>query len=289
MSSALLDERSVVVQPSLVRATGSVTRAAIVQQIAWHLIAPKDADVREHDGHRWLVMPFAELGDEIGLTEEKVRRGVGWLREPFTTEKIDGKRERIVLDVEPFIIGHQAASHDRTMWLRLNTDHPLLPDLSKRRTRRLETANAPLANGERAACSSTDLEEETEREPRKRGSLPPDDFAADATHQAIADERGLKLDHERLAWIDYSKAHGKRYVDHAAAFRKWLRDAHPQQPTGPSFVPGDPGSRYGERPTCSIDLCDGSGNVLGTFGDYLGRCACVPEGWLTELPVQASV
>ena len=164
--SALFDERVVAVQPSLVRAVGSVTRAAVLQQIHYH---DRAGHVREHDRHRWVVRTYAELGDEIGLTGEQVRRAVEWLRAPE----------------HGFIETCNASGYDRQTWYRVHEDHPALSDSSKRRNRQFQTAESPVPNGGSASSSSTEggkgetppakepwqEEKDAEREERRRKLL----------------------------------------------------------------------------------------------------------------------
>ena len=73
MTDRLFDERVVAVQPSLVRIVGSVTRAAVVQQIHYHAQA---GHVQEYEGEQWVVRSHDALGREIGLTGPQVRRAV---------------------------------------------------------------------------------------------------------------------------------------------------------------------------------------------------------------------
>jgi hypothetical protein len=104
MRGQLLDERSVAVQPSLVRALG-ITRAIVLQQIHWHS--------REHhgeelsDGNEWVALPLAKFSDETGLTIHQCRRAVDDLEE-----------REVILSTQP-------EGYIRTKWYRVNLGHDL--------------------------------------------------------------------------------------------------------------------------------------------------------------------
>lgn len=130
---------------------------------------------------------------------------------------------------------------------------------------------------------TTQTQETTQPQPkrarRKRRTPPPEDFAANETHRALAAERGLDPDAEVIAWIDKCAANGYQYADHAAAFRNWLRDggaakytgkpARPtmvvapfaEPPSGPSFVADPDQLRRVDRADwhCTLDVegCEG--------------------------------
>jgi hypothetical protein len=104
MTGQLLDERSVAVQPSLVRALG-ITRAIVLQQIHWHS--------REHhgeelsDGNEWVALPLAKFSDETGLSIDSVRKAVRDLEE-----------RAVILSTQP-------EGYVRTKWYRVNLGHDL--------------------------------------------------------------------------------------------------------------------------------------------------------------------
>jgi hypothetical protein len=258
----------------------------VLQQIRYHECA---GHVTEHDGFLWVVATHAELGDEIGLSSEQARRAAEWLRDPHTTRKLEGKTVREpIFELEPFIFICRPQGYDRRTWYRINHQHPGLSDSSNRRIRQIESADLPDRIGESAASSSTETEERTERAPRKRGSLPPADFAPNATHREIAAEYGLELVLERRAWIAHCKAKNVRDVDHDAAFEKWLLDevkhssSQPKPdvldlsdpPSGPSFVPQQQGPRPTGMYVCPLELGCENGMIEHPNGGYL-QCECV--------------
>jgi hypothetical protein len=71
----------------------------------------------------------------------------------------------------------------------------------------------------------------------KRGRRAPSDFAPDASHMAIAEERGLDLDAQLASFADYEFAAPKS--DWAATFRNWLRRAQVTRRDGGRAHPTD--------------------------------------------------
>lgn len=132
--SKLFDERIVAVQPSLVRAVGSVTVAAVVQQIHYHA---EYGHTESFVGAEWVKRTYADLANEIGLTCEQVRRAVNKLEAAGIVEVC------------------QPEGHLRTKWYRLNYDSPALSDSSNRRNGQMEVAKRPIPIGENATSSST--------------------------------------------------------------------------------------------------------------------------------------
>lgn len=128
----LFDERVVAVQPSLVRAVGSVSTAAVLQQIHYH------AQAGHTKGEGWVVRTYAELGQEIGLSCEQIRRAVGKLEEMGVVESC------------------QPEGHVRRKWYRIVHGAPALSETSNRQNRRLEAAKSPDAIGRIDGSSSTD-------------------------------------------------------------------------------------------------------------------------------------
>lgn len=122
----------------------------------------------------------------------------------------------------------------------------------------------------------------TDRRPPR--TFPPDDYEPNETHAAIATELNLDLDSERRAWIDSCRSHGRRYADHDATFRNWLRNAPKygparpvldlSEPSGPSLAAGDPGPREVGGYTCKLGLGCANGNRLDDDGHVAGRCPC---------------
>lgn len=144
MSGALFNERVVAIQPSLVRATGSVTRAAIVQQIHYH--AQVGHECEQRGGHCWIVRTYGELGEELGLTAEAVRRAV------------------VRLQCDRLLATCQPEGYQRRKWYRVLYDHPALSDSSKWRERQQESALTPRRNGGSAITSSSQSGRERPKE-----------------------------------------------------------------------------------------------------------------------------
>lgn len=104
MTAKLLDERIVIVQPSLVRALG-LSPAVVLQQIHWH--AQEGHGEMLSDGLAWVKMPYERISVETGLTEHQVRRAVGHLT-----------GEGVLVAVQP-------EGYVRTKWYRIDHDHAL--------------------------------------------------------------------------------------------------------------------------------------------------------------------
>lgn len=68
----LHDERSVVIQPEMVRRLGNLADAAVLQQLNYWMPHAKV----EHQGRMWVYKSYDNLGDEIGLTGQQVRRSI---------------------------------------------------------------------------------------------------------------------------------------------------------------------------------------------------------------------
>lgn len=101
--SLLLDERAVVVQPSLVRRLG-IIEAALVQQL--HYWAQRAT--RLHDGHSWVYKTYQDWSEEIGVSAKAARGALDRLR-----------RDGIVVAIQ-----NPADPRDRTLWWRI--DHAVL-------------------------------------------------------------------------------------------------------------------------------------------------------------------
>ena len=68
----LHDERSVVIQPEMVRRLGNLADAAVLQQLNYWMPYAKV----EYEGRMWVYKTYENLGDEIGLTGQQVRRSI---------------------------------------------------------------------------------------------------------------------------------------------------------------------------------------------------------------------
>lgn len=164
MPGLLIDERVVVVQPSLVRALGSMTAAAVVQQL--HYWMPRAT--AEHDGHRWVYKTAEQWSDEIGVTVKQVRSAITRL------ESLG-----IVLSCQP-----ERSKWQRRKWYRIDYDHPLIArDADEYRCAQTGTSNGPSGNidvpsgelrGARTGTSireiTTEITEESTEETRPTSS-----------------------------------------------------------------------------------------------------------------------
>lgn len=99
MSDLLLNERPLVIQPSLVRRLG-IAEAALVQQLHyWSARA-----THTHDGHTWVYKTYADWSGEIGLSTKACRGALDKLR-----------RAGFVIAVE-----NPTDSRDHTLWWRID-------------------------------------------------------------------------------------------------------------------------------------------------------------------------
>jgi biotin operon repressor len=73
----LHDEKSVVIQPEIVRRLGNLADAAVLQQLNYWM---PQARV-EHQGRRWVYKSYANWSTEIGISEHQVRRAMDRLVE----------------------------------------------------------------------------------------------------------------------------------------------------------------------------------------------------------------
>lgn len=139
--SALFDERVVAVQPSLVRAVGSVTAAAVLQQIHYH------AQAGHTRGDGWVVRTHAALGSEIGLTDRQVAHAARKLETIGVLESC------------------QPDGYDRTKHYRVVRDAPALSGSSNRQISRIEARELPLPTAKSGATSSTEGERRSKTRP----------------------------------------------------------------------------------------------------------------------------
>lgn len=92
----------------------------------------------------------------------------------------------------------------------------------------------PLAEGLHGATSETEEEvENRDREQRQRAERAsarkatqmPEDFGPKLSHSELAQELGLALHSEFIAFSDFHKSKGNTFKDWDAALRTWLRNA----------------------------------------------------------------
>ena len=78
----LIDERPLIVQPSLVRILGNLQRAVILQQIHWLLQNP-DNGYHDEDGTKWIWGSYREWCQRYFTmwSERQLRRHIRWLEE----------------------------------------------------------------------------------------------------------------------------------------------------------------------------------------------------------------
>jgi biotin operon repressor len=68
----LHDEKSVVIQPEIVRRLGNLSDAAVLQQLNYWMPAAKV----EYQGRRWVYKSYENWSEEIGISEHQVRRAM---------------------------------------------------------------------------------------------------------------------------------------------------------------------------------------------------------------------
>jgi hypothetical protein len=104
MSGLLVDERCIVIQPSLIRRLGNMHDAAILQQL--HYWMPRATST--YDGQRWVYKTYDQWGDEVGLTAKQVRQAIA---------RLEGAG--VVASCQP-------EAWQRRKWYRIVYDHSLL-------------------------------------------------------------------------------------------------------------------------------------------------------------------
>lgn len=199
MTELLLDERPLVIQPSLVQRLG-IAEAAIVQQL--HYWAQRATNV--HDGYRWVYKTYADWSDEIGLSTKAIRGALDRLR-----------RGGIVVGIESPI-----DSRDRTIWWRIDYEildpdpgSPSAPEGSPSARGGSSRAGVPSST---ETTSETTKVEEWARDPRES---PPEDFPDQLRPHAREVYRVLKV---------VAEQHGARRVWPQAVGRVLM--AHPRHP-----------------------------------------------------------
>lgn len=105
-SRLLIDERCVMVQPSLVRALGRMSDAALLQQLHYWMPHAR----AEHDGHRWVYKTAEQWSEETGLSTHQVYRA-------FTRLETLG----LVVACKP-----DAKTWNHQKWYRIVYDHEVL-------------------------------------------------------------------------------------------------------------------------------------------------------------------
>ena len=98
----LHDEKSVVIQPEIVRRLGNLADAAVLQQLNYRMAQAKV----EHAGRLWVYKSYDNWAEEIGITGQQVRRSV----------------ERL----EALGVISSCVPRGRTKHYAINYDHPLL-------------------------------------------------------------------------------------------------------------------------------------------------------------------
>jgi hypothetical protein len=98
----LHDEKSVVIQPEIVRRLGNLSDAAVLQQLNYWMSAAKV----EHEGRKWVYKSYENWSTEIGITPHQVRRAM------------DRLVDRGVVSV--------CNPKGRTNHYAINYDHPIL-------------------------------------------------------------------------------------------------------------------------------------------------------------------
>lgn len=135
MANLLLDERAVVVQPSLVRVMASMSSAAVLQQIHWHA-----QNGRAHvldDGFAWVPITYDQLSDETGLNADQARRAV----------------ER--LEAEGVVLSCQPEQFNRRKSYRIDYSHRILAGASAPSGKYASSEAAPVPDAPSSKSSKT--------------------------------------------------------------------------------------------------------------------------------------
>ena len=139
--SALLNERVVTAQPSLIRLLG-LTKAVVLQQLHWHLAAAGHGI--EHDGEMWYPVTCTVLAAEMGLAPDAVRRAL------------------VALEADELVLSCQPEHYQRRKWYRVNAENVLLCPI--RRFAASEDADLPVGSRESADSPTKPLRQEKAEE-----------------------------------------------------------------------------------------------------------------------------
>lgn len=146
MSSLLLGDRVIVVQPALVKALDSISDAVVIQQL--HYWTPKAES--EYDGHIWVYKTYEEWSEEIGLSPRQIRYSM------------------TRLEALGVVISCQPEGNDRRKWYRIDYAHALLESNPEpiRQNRRMEATKSSVASDKIGASTSiteitTEITQET--------------------------------------------------------------------------------------------------------------------------------
>lgn len=124
LTGLLLNEPCIVVQPSLVRALGQITDAAVLQQLHYWMSRTSN----ELYGHMWVYKTTDEWANEIGVTAKQVRAAIA---------RLEGIG--VVVSCQPEKVRWQ-----RRKWYRINYEHPVIAsDASKQRSDRMGSSISP--------------------------------------------------------------------------------------------------------------------------------------------------
>ena len=233
----LLDERPLIVQPSLVKLLGSIERAVVLQQIHWLLQQPHSGEI-DDNGDKWVWGTLQQWCDDYFQmwSPHTLRKHLRWLRENgyLVVEKksrngwdktnqyrvnyamfegdIEGSEERpdVVSSKRPDVV-----SSKRPDVVASYKEQKLQQKLQQKG---LVSSN-PI-NG------IADKPESPSRKPRKRSNkVPlPDDFGISDAVRDWANRNGFDHLEDHLEYFrDAAMAKGYKYVDWDAAFKNAIR------------------------------------------------------------------
>lgn len=199
-----------------------------------------------------------------------------WMKQSRTAIKARTSRKSVnealaTLEADGFLRRAGKGPADTIAFVFLFPDVPVVyesRDLSPAVTSGVTTGDTTCHDGSHdvlpdVTTGTQDNSTDSKRERRKRRTPPPDDFAPNDSHRAIASELALDLGAELIAWLDKCRANAYAYLDHDAAFRNWLRNAPKYGPARPVLVvaPFD-------DPSCPLGLCDGRDWVYDEDGAH---------------------
>jgi len=164
----LHDEKSVVIQPEIVRRLGNLSDAAVLQQLNYWMPAAKV----EHEGRKWVYKTYENWSKEIGITEHQVRRAM---------DRLVGRG--LVSVANP---------SGRTNHYAINYDHPLLDGADSPDTYAADLPDdvAELPDDVAELPAYKDLQEST-KERTSLAAAPPKPAKKDELFEAVAQACGI--------------------------------------------------------------------------------------------------
>lgn len=157
----------------------------------------------------WLVAPnFIEAQEADQTDAQRAREYRARRRDRAMLDKLPEPRQLSIEDVtgrDETVTGVGGVRHSDP-----SLADPAVPD-------------QPCLEGSASPPSHPPVSQKGKR--KKPGREIPEDWTPEATHEALARQKGVDLDDEAARFRDHARAHGRMCVNWSAAFSNWLRGA----------------------------------------------------------------